>query len=117
MLEKLVAPFDVVQRKRNLLNGFESHDLGDLLRLHRRKLDEPREAGLSAHAHADKAALHRVPLHEAGQRGGDELFAIIAGVGEDGFVLDDLEVIDAYAVTLAYEFHRLERAVSDIDSP
>ena len=66
---------------------------------------------------ADGAALHRVPLDEAGQRGLDERFAVVAGVGEDVLVLDDVEVVDADAVAVADELDGFEGAVADVDAP
>ena len=96
-LEKLVAPFHFIQREGDLLDRFEPDDLGNLLGLHRRQLDEPGEAGLAADADGGHAALDRVPLHEIRQGGLDECFAIVAGVGENVFVLDDFEIVDAQA--------------------
>jgi hypothetical protein len=53
-----------------------------------------------------------------GRDGGvDELFAIVARVGEDGFVLDDIEIIDAQPVAIANQLDGLEGAVADVDAP
>src|SRR5439155_10939278 len=95
----------------------EADDLRDLLLLDRRELDEAREARLSADADGHRAALHRVALGELGQRLDDEGLAVVAGVGEDGFVLDHVEVIDAERIPLTYELDGFESAVPDVDAP
>src|SRR5262245_45368947 len=117
MLEQLVAPLDVVKRKRDLLDRLEPHDLGDFLGFNRRKLDEACKARLPADTHADNAAFHRMALHEAGQRGGDQLFAVVASVGEDGFVLDDLKFVDPNAIAFTDQLYGFQGTVTDIDSP
>ncbi len=116
-LEELVAPFDVVEREGDLLDRFEADDLGDLLGLNRRQLDEPGEARLPAHADRDAAALDAVPLHEIGQRCLDERLAVVAGLGEDVLVFDDFEIGDLGSFRTANEADRLEGAVSDVDAP
>ena len=70
-----------------------------------------------ADADRDRAALHRVPAGEARQRRLDERLAVVAGVGEDVLVLDDVEVVDPDAVAVADELDRLEGAVADVDAP
>ncbi len=116
-LEKLVAPFHVIQRKGNLLDGFEPDDLGNFLRLNRRELDEAGEAGDAADADRGDSALGDMPLDEIRQGRLDERFFIIAGIGKDVFVLDDLEVVDAKSAIPADELDCLQGAIADVDSP
>jgi len=117
LLEELVAPLDVVQREGDLLDGLEAHDLGDLALLDGRQLDEAGEARLAADPDRDLAALGQVALDEVGQRVLDELLAVVAGLGEHGLVLDDVEVVDAEALGLADELDGLEGPVADVDAP
>jgi hypothetical protein len=49
-LKKLVAPLHVVQGEGNLLDGLEADDLGNLLGLDRRQLDEAGKTGNAADA-------------------------------------------------------------------
>jgi RNA polymerase sigma-70 factor (ECF subfamily) len=46
-----------------------------------------------------------------------EMDAVVAGVGEHGFVLDDLKIVDAQALALTDELDGLQSAVPDVDSP
>ena len=46
----LIVPDDVFQREGDLLPRFITHDVGNLFRLDRRQLDEPRQAALAGHA-------------------------------------------------------------------
>ena len=66
-LEKLVAPFDIIQRKGNLLDGFEADDFGNFLGFDGGKLDETGEAGDAADADGGDAALGCMALDEIGQ--------------------------------------------------
>src|SRR5262249_42914085 len=106
-----------VQRKGNLLDGFEAHDLRYLFRLNGRKLDESREARLTGDADSVLAALLRVPLDESRQGGLDQFILVVAGVGEDGFMLDDVEIVNLKLISLAHQLDGLERSVPDIDPP
>src|SRR5438045_164988 len=56
-------------------------------------------------------------LDEVGERGLDEGVAVVAGVGEDVFVFDEFEVIDAVTVPFADELDGLEGAIADVDTP
>jgi len=58
-----------------------------------------------------------MPLHEIGQRRLDQGFLVVTGVGQDVFVLDDLEIIDAQSGVAADELDRLQGAIADIDPP
>ena len=117
VLEELVAPLHVVQREGDLLDGLEPDDLGDLAPLDGRELDEAGEAGLPAHADGDFPTLGEMALGEVRQRRLDEGVAVVAGLGQDRLVLDDLKVIDAQARVLADQLDGLECPVSDIDAP
>ena len=59
-----------------------------------RELDEAGEAGDAADAYRNDAALGGMALDEAGQGALNEGIAVVAGVGQDIFVLNDLEVVD-----------------------
>ena len=61
-----------------------------------------------------KKAAERVPLHEVGQRALDQRFAVVAGVGEDGFVLDDIEIVYPKLIAVTNELDSFESAASDI---
>jgi hypothetical protein len=47
----------------------------------------------------------------------DQRFAVVARLRQHGFVLDDVEVVDADGVALADEPDGLERAVADVNAP
>ena len=66
ILEKLIAPLDIFQRKGDLLNRFKLHDFRDFFRFHRRQFNEAGKAGLPAGADADDAAFGRMPLRKSG---------------------------------------------------
>ena len=52
------------------------------------------------------------------QRRLDQRLAVVAGVGEDVLVLDDVDVVDAHpAGPVADELDGLEGAVADVDAP
>ena len=55
----LVVPDHVFERERNLLPGFVLDDVGNLLRLDRRQLDEPRQAALARHGDRHAVARER----------------------------------------------------------
>jgi len=115
-MEQLVGPFDVVEREGNLLDRLELHNLGDFFVLDRRELDEPREARLPAGADRDGAAALGMLRGERRERRGDEAFFIVAGVGEDVFVLDDVDVVDTKPRAVADELDGFECSVADVDT-
>ena len=69
--ERLVVPDHVFERERNLLPGFVLDDVGNLLPLDRRQLDEPRQAALAGHGDRHAVARHVVAR--------DELLAALRG--------------------------------------
>src|ERR1019366_1812612 len=118
VLEKLVAPFDIVQGEGDLLDGFEADDFGDFFGFDRGELDEAGERLLAADTDTDLSFFDPgMTLDEIVEGGLDEGFAVVPGGGEDGFVLDDFKIIDAGALGGRDELDGLEGAVTDIDAP
>ena len=51
------------------------------------------------------------------QGGLEQRLAVVAGLGKDLLVFDDLKIVDAKLLAVANDFDRLEGAVSDVDAP
>ena len=66
--ERLVIPDDVFQRERNLLPGFVLDDVGNLLPLDRRQLDEPGQTALTGNGDRYSFARQIVARDELLQR-------------------------------------------------
>ena len=115
----LVIPDHVFQRKGNLLAGFVLDDVGDLLLLDRRQLDEAGQADLARNADGDPIALDVVAREKRRQRFGDQLVWIGFGLTEDLGIFDVVEGDDFHLglVVVRHAAHRLERALTDVDSP
>ena len=87
----LVVPDDLVEREGNLLLGLEPDDVGDLLFLDRRQLDEAGQAALAGDADGDQVALERVAREELLERLAGELIGVGVGLAEDLGMLDVVE--------------------------
>ena len=116
LLEELVGPLDLVQRKGNLLDGFKADDLGNFLFLDRRKLDEAGEAlcPLTETAARLRPGWACLKLR---QRRLNKRFTVVPGVGQDGFVFDDLKLVNANALAVTDQLDRLQCTIADVDSP
>ena len=102
----LVVPDHVVQVEGDLLPGFVADDVGDLLGLDRRQLDEPRQARLPRHGDRHPVAQHRVPREELLQGIADQLGRVGAGLAEDLGVLDVVEGLGDDLVGSSWARHR-----------
>jgi hypothetical protein len=56
-------------------------------------------------------------LYKIGQGGLNQGVFIVAGVGEDVFVLDKLEIVNLELIAFADELDGLERSIPDINPP
>ena len=87
----LEVPDDLVQGEGDLLLGLEADDVGDLLFLDGRQLDEAGQAALAGHADGDHVALEGVARQELLQGLAGQLVGVGVGLAEDLGVLDVVE--------------------------
>ncbi len=113
----LKVPDHFVQVERNLLLGFVPHDLGDLLGIHRRRLEEPCQTSLARHGHGDRRTFDVVLFDELRYRCFDQLFRVRFGLTENLGVFDIVERLRDDLAVLHRAIKRLERALPNIDSP
>ena len=97
----LIVPDDVGQIERDLLPGFVADDVGNLLRLDRRELDEPRQAVLAGHADRHPIAADRVARQKLLQRVADQFGGIGAGLAEDLRIGDEVEGVGDESLSAA----------------
>ena len=118
--ERLVVPDDVFERERNLLPGFVLDDVGNLLALDRRQLDEPRQAALAGNRDRHAVARHVVARDELLERFADQLVAIGFGLRENLRIFDVVEGLDDHPLVVLLvrtAAQRFQRALANIDAP
>ena len=117
VMECLPPPDDVIDGERNLLLGLEPYDVGDLLRLDRRKFDESREATLARNGYTHLRAGHVVSRQELLQRLANYLSAVDVGLRQRLGMLGYVDRLDVQLATLLAKFKGLEGSLPNIDAP
>ncbi len=117
--EPLPVPHHLFERKGDLLAGLILDDVGDLLGLDRRQLDELREARLAGHRHGHTIALERVAAQEFLQGIAHKLDGVGFRLREQHRVFDVVKRVGHQLPWLVAKTaaHRLQGALADIDSP
>ncbi len=116
----LIVPDDVFQREGDLLPRFVAHDVGNLFRLDRRQLDEPRQTALAGHRDRHPVALQLVARQKLPQRVAHQLDRVGLGLAENFRVFDEVERVGrdpARVVLVRHAPQGLERALTDVDTP
>ncbi len=113
----LVVPDDLVEVERDLLLGLEADDVGDLLFLDRRQLDEAGQAALAGHADGDLVAAEVVARQELFQRLAGQLVGVGVGLAEDLGMLDVVEGGGGDFAVDQFQADGLEGALAEIDAP
>ena len=119
--QPLPVPDDLVEGEGNLLARLVLDDVGDLLGLDRRQLDELRQPRLARGRHGHAIARQVVAGRELGQGRPHELDRVGLRLGEHHRVFDEVETprprACAGSVGETPAAKRLEAASADIDSP
>ena len=117
--ERLVVPFHVVDRERDLLHRLESNQIGDPLLLHRRKFRKPGKRAVTGDRERDRRPPQRIPIlaHERPQRHRDRLVPVQFGGREHLLMGHHRKVGDPQLLAVALDLERLDRARSDLNSP
>ena len=117
LLEHLVVPLDLLDGEGDLLLGLELDDVGDLLRLDRGQLREPREGHIPRDGGDHRALLDLVLLDQRVELDLDHLIHVQVRHRQDLLERQDVEVRDPHAPTGADQLHRLDRVRPDVDAP
>ena len=117
--EPLPVPFDLLEREGDLLPGLVPDDVGNLLGLDRRQLDELGEARLPRDRDRDAVPLELVAADELLERGADKLHRIGFRLGEDHRVFDVVERLGGDLARLGRipATNGLEGTFADVDAP
>src|SRR5579871_939312 len=113
----LIIPDDLFEIKRNLLFRLEANDVGDLLFLDGRQLDEAGQAALSRDADGHDVAAQVVARQELIKGFPRELIGVGIGLAEDFGMFDVIEGGgDDFAVNFL-QADRLQAALAQVDAP
>ncbi len=115
--ELLVVPDDLIEVERNLLLGLEPDDVGDLLFLDGRQLDETGQTALTGHADGHDVAAEGVARQELVERLAGQLVGVGVGLAEDFGMLDVIEGGGDELSVDHFKADGLEAALPEIDAP
>ena len=120
----LEVPNDIVEIKRDLLLRLVLDDLGNLVRLDRRQVDEPRQGGRAGQADRHPRPVHVVVLDERLDRLRNQFLGNRIGLAENlgGIRIAVLDVRVAHGQHLVSRFgvpqlHRLQAGLANVNSP
>src|SRR5262249_22446646 len=110
-------PDDFIEVERDLLLGLELDDIGDLLLLDRRQLDESGQTTLARDAHGNQIALDTVARKKLFQRLARELIGVRVGLVKDLGVFDIIKGSGGHLAVDQFEPQGFEGALAHVDSP
>ena len=117
--EPLPVPFHLLEREGDLLPGLVADDVGDLLRLDRRQLDELGEARLPGDGDHDAVPLELVAANKLLERGAHQFHRIGLRLGDDHRVFDVVEGVgdDLARFSRIPAANGLKGAFADVNAP
>ena len=118
--EPLPVPADLIEWERDLLIGLVLDDIGDLLGLDRRQLDELRQPRLARRRHRHAVALQGMPREKLLDRGPHQFHRVGVRLREHHRIFDVLKRVGHEFAGVRRRHlatKGLEAALADVDSP